>query len=86
MRIINMFFIKLLKFYKKYISGGLNSGCIFTPTCSEYAMEAFEKHNFIVGIFLTIWRILRCNTINKILDRGGFDPVPDNPSKKIWLV
>ena len=40
---INRFFIFLIKIYKKYLSKGLNSGCIFTPTCSEYAMEAFEK-------------------------------------------
>ena len=82
MSIINKIFIKILKFYKKYISGGIRSGCIFTPTCSEYAMEAFEKHNFIVSFALIIWRILRCNSLNK----GGFDPVPDNPNKKIWLI
>lgn len=82
MKFLNKFFIKILKFYKKFISGGLRSGCIFTPTCSEYAMEAFEKHNFFVSIGLIIWRILRCNSLNK----GGFDPVPDNISKKKWLM
>ncbi|MBQ7373667.1 MAG: membrane protein insertion efficiency factor YidD [Clostridia bacterium] len=81
MKILNRLFIKILKFYKKYISAGLKSGCIFTPTCSEYAMEAFEKHNFFVSIGLIIWRILRCNSINK----GGFDPVPDLNKRK-WLV
>ena len=82
MNIINKLFIKILKFYKKYISGGLKSGCIFTPTCSEYAMEALEKHNLFVSIGLIVWRILRCNSLNK----GGFDPVPDNPKKKMWLI
>ena len=81
MRIINRIVIRILMFYKKYVSPGLNSGCIFTPTCSIYAIEAFEKHNFIVGFFLTIWRILRCNSFNK----GGFDPVPDNRNKIKWL-
>lgn len=81
MRIINTIIIGILKIYKKFISPGLNSGCIFTPTCSVYAIEAFEKHNFIVGIGLTIWRILRCNSFNK----GGFDPVPDNRNKLKWL-
>ena len=86
MSIINKFFIKILKFYKKYISGCLKSGCIFTPTCSEYAMEAFEKRNFLVSFVLIIRRILRCNTINKIFNKGGFDPVPDSKRKKIWLL
>ncbi|MBR1867818.1 MAG: membrane protein insertion efficiency factor YidD [Clostridia bacterium] len=79
--LINKFFIKILKFYKKYLSPGIRSGCIFTPTCSIYAIEALEKHNFIVSIFLIIWRILRCNSLNK----GGFDPVPDNINLKKWL-
>ena len=35
--------IKIIKLYKKYISPGLNTGCIFTPTCSIYAIEALEK-------------------------------------------
>ena len=81
MRFLNKFFIKILKFYKKYVSAGLRSGCIFTPTCSIYAIEAFEKHNFFVSIGLIIWRILRCNSLNK----GGFDPVPDSKKVKKWL-
>lgn len=82
MRFLNKFFIKLLKFYKKYISSGLRSGCIFRPTCSIYAIEAFEKRNFFVSIGLIIWRILRCNSLNK----GGFDPVPDSPSVLKWII
>ena len=82
MKFINKFFIKILKFYKKYISVGLNTGCIFKPTCSEYAMDALEKHNFFVSLGLIIWRILRCNSLNK----GGFDPVPDNHNVKKWLI
>ena len=75
-------FIKILKFYKKNISPSISSGCIFTPTCSVYAIEAFEKRNFFVSVFLVIWRILRCNSFNK----GGFDPVPDSKSVTKWLV
>ena len=81
MRILNGLVIAILKFYKKYISSSLHSGCIFTPTCSVYAIEAFEKHNFFIGIILTVLRILRCNSFNK----GGFDPVPDNRNKLKWL-
>lgn len=79
---INRFFIFLIKIYKKYLSKGLNSGCIFTPTCSVYAIEALEKYNFFKAFPLIVYRILRCNSLNK----GGFDPVPDKRSDKKWLV
>ena len=79
---INRFFIFLIKLYKKYLSKGLNSGCIFTPTCSVYAVEALEKYGFFKAFALILFRILRCNSLNK----GGFDPVPDNPRVKKWLV
>lgn len=79
---INRFFIFLIKLYKKYLSKGLNSGCIFTPTCSVYAVEALEKYSFIKAFALILFRILRCNSLNS----GGFDPVPDNPKDKKWLL
>lgn len=65
--------IRLIKFYQKYLSPLKGHGtCIFTPTCSQYAIEAYEKYGFFKGSRLTIWRILRCNPFNK----GGYDPVP----------
>lgn len=65
--------IGLIKFYRKYLSG-LKSRyhCIYTPTCSQYGLEAIEKYGAVKGGFLTIWRILRCNPFAK----GGYDPVP----------
>jgi hypothetical protein len=50
----------------------LPPSCRFTPTCSEYAMEALSKHGAWKGSLLAIWRILRCNPFCK----GGYDPVP----------
>ncbi len=79
---INRFFIFLIKLYKKYLSKGLNSGCIFTPTCSVYAVEALQKYGFIKAFTLILFRILRCNSLGK----GGYDPVPDNPNVKKWLL
>jgi putative membrane protein insertion efficiency factor len=79
---LNRFFIFLIKLYKKYLSKGLNSGCIFTPTCSVYAVEALQKYSFFKAVILIIYRILRCNSLNK----GGFDPVPDPKSKLRWLI
>ncbi len=64
--------IALIDFYRKFISPLKPRCCRFTPTCSAYAREAFEKRGFFVGMILTFWRILRCNPFCK----GGYDPVP----------
>ena len=65
--------IKMIKFYKKSISPlKKHATCIYTPTCSQYAIEAIEKYGAFKGGLLTIWRILRCNPFAK----GGYDPVP----------
>ena len=65
--------IGLVKLYRKFISPIKPPCCRFTPTCSAYALEAFEKRGFFVGLILTVWRILRCNPFCK----GGYDPVPE---------
>lgn len=65
--------ILLIKFYRKFISPLKAPCCRFTPTCSEYALEAFKKRGFFVGFMLTVWRVLRCNPFGK----GGYDPVPE---------
>ncbi len=79
---IKKFLIKILKLYKKYLSKPINASCIFTPTCSEYAMEAIEKRNLFIAFLLIIWRILRCNSLNK----GGYDPVPDSKKVTKWII
>lgn len=71
--------IRLIKLYQKTLSfdhGPLKTMyphgfCRFYPTCSQYGVEAIEKHGIIKGGFMTCWRILRCNPWNK----GGNDPV-----------
>ncbi|MBQ2719116.1 MAG: membrane protein insertion efficiency factor YidD [Clostridia bacterium] len=62
----------LVRLYQKIISPIKPPCCRFTPTCSAYAIEAFQKRGFFVGLFLTVWRLLRCNPFC----RGGYDPVP----------
>jgi len=64
--------IAIIKFYKRAISPYLPPSCRFTPTCSEYAVEAIQKHGAFKGLGLAIWRVLRCNPFGK----GGYDPVP----------
>ena len=55
---IKKIILKLLIFYKKYISVG--SFCRFTPTCSEYTYQAVEKYGVIKGLWLGLKRVLRC--------------------------
>jgi putative membrane protein insertion efficiency factor len=64
--------IAVVRGYKKYISPLLPPSCRFTPTCSEYAIEAISKHGAWKGGWLAAWRVLRCNPFCK----GGYDPVP----------
>lgn len=71
-----VFFIKL---YQKILSPlKIRPSCIFYPTCSQYAIEAIREHGIIVGIFLSVGRILRCNPFN---NHGGLDPVPKKKIK-----
>ena len=71
--------IWLIRFYQKFLSPlKRNACCRFTPTCSAYAIEAFEKRGFFVGLALTVWRVLRCNPFCA----GGYDPVPERKPRK----
>ena len=67
--------VLILKFYKKNISPILNrifgDACRYTPTCSEYTVEAIEKYGFIKGSLKGIMRFFRCNPCGG----HGFDPV-----------
>lgn len=66
-------------FYKKFISPFLPRACLYTPTCSEYAMGAIRRHGVLRGIFLGMARLFRCNGW---FFAGGDDPVPDRFSMK----
>lgn len=75
---ISRFFIWLIKLYQKYLSPAKGvPSCRFTPTCSSYAIEALREWGAVVGLALTVWRILRCNPFGK----GGYDPVPKRRRK-----
>lgn len=59
-------------FYRKCISPMTPPCCRFTPTCSQYAIEAIRKHGPFYGLYLAIRRILRCHPWGG----SGYDPVP----------
>jgi putative membrane protein insertion efficiency factor len=62
----------VLRGYKRWISPMLPHACRFVPTCSEYALEAIERHGTLHGSWLAFTRLLRCHP----LARAGYDPVP----------
>ena len=62
-----------LRFYKRRISPLLPPACKYTPTCSEYAMQAVERYGAVYGGDLAARRLLRCHPFAK----GGYDPVPE---------
>ena len=62
--------IFIIKFYRKYLSPLKSTKCPYTPTCSQYGLEAVEKYGAIKGGAMAAWRIIRCNPFSK----GGYDP------------
>ena len=61
-----------IRFNQVAISPLLGPSCRFTPTCSEYARQALLKHGPFKGLYLALWRLLRCNPWGG----SGYDPVP----------
>ncbi|NNE97715.1 MAG: membrane protein insertion efficiency factor YidD [Pyrinomonadaceae bacterium] len=64
-------FIDLLKLYKTFLSPFLPPSCRFTPTCSEYTLQAVEKYGSAKGSWMGLKRICRCQPFCD----GGHDPV-----------
>ena len=62
----------LIRAYRLLLSPWWGRQCRFTPSCSEYALEAIERHGALRGSGLAIRRISRCHPWHA----GGFDPVP----------
>ena len=62
--------IGMVRFYQRAISPLLGSNCRFSPTCSQYAIEAIEKYGVIRGIWKSVKRIARCHPFSP----GGYDP------------
>ena len=71
-KILALPFITLIRLYRIFISPLLGSNCRYSPTCSEYGIIALKKYGVFKGTFLTVKRIIKCNSLFK----GGYDPVP----------
>ncbi len=72
LRIASFPFIAAIKLYQWTISPLLGPKCRFTPTCSNYALEALKKYGIFKGTWLTVKRISRCHPWGG----HGYDPVP----------
>ncbi len=80
---MKLLFIKAIRFYQRYLSPVLGAKCIYTPTCSQYTIEAIREHGCIKGCALGAYRIIRCNPFSK----GGFNPVKLNyKGKSKWVL
>ncbi|MBU0278183.1 MULTISPECIES: membrane protein insertion efficiency factor YidD [unclassified Gemella] len=66
-------FIVLIKFYRKFISPYTKPRCRFSPTCSAYSLESYQRFGFFLGTYLTIKRLLKCHPLYK---GKYFDNVP----------
>jgi putative membrane protein insertion efficiency factor len=71
--------VKIIRFYKKGISPYLPPACRYTPSCSEYAIEALELHGAARGGWLTARRLGRCHPWGG----SGFDPVPPRDPARV---
>ncbi|MEJ7605609.1 MAG: membrane protein insertion efficiency factor YidD [Bryobacteraceae bacterium] len=60
-----------LRLYQRCLSPMLPAACRFTPTCSEYMVQAIEQYGAVRGAGLGLWRLLRCHPLHS----GGYDPV-----------
>ena len=67
-------FVLLVKFYQVAISPFFPASCRYSPTCSNYTLEALEKHGPFKGGWLAVKRIFSCHPWGG----KGYDPVPDN--------
>jgi len=71
-QILSAPFIALIKLYQLIVSPWLPDACRYTPTCSQYSIEAFQKYGLFKGFYLSAKRILSCHPWGG----HGHDPVP----------
>lgn len=72
---IRLVLIGFVYLYKFVLSPVLPNSCIYTPSCSQYTVDALKKHGILLGLILSVTRISRCTGG---LFTGGKDPVPEH--------
>lgn len=69
MKIVNFVFIKILRFYRRWISPLKSPTCRYYPSCSSYSLTLFRLTSPMYALFFSIIRVLKCNPLFK----GGYD-------------
>ncbi|HOZ84803.1 MAG TPA: membrane protein insertion efficiency factor YidD [Niabella sp.] len=72
LKLLSLPFILIIRFYQLVISPWMGPKCRYTPTCSQYALEAFKRYGLFKGFWLSVKRISRCHPWGG----NGYDPVP----------
>lgn len=73
--------IAFMLLYRRTISPLYGQVCRYYPSCSRYALEAFQRQGFLAGIGLTFWRLLRCNPWTP----GGVDDAPERRAPRFSI-
>ena len=71
-KIVTTVLVALVKGYQLALSPFFGQQCRFTPTCSQYAIEALQTHGSVKGLWLTLKRVLRCHPWHA----GGRETIP----------
>jgi putative membrane protein insertion efficiency factor len=71
--LLSLTMILVVKGYKYFISPIIPARCRYQPSCSEYALVAFQRHGFVRGVYLSMMRLSRCHPWGG----SGYDPVPE---------
>lgn len=77
-KIFRLLLILTVRFYQKFLSPLCPGVCRYTPTCSQYMIEAIQTHGIAKGLWLGVKRILRCHPWGG----SGYDPVPPPTNKR----
>ncbi|MBP5392199.1 MAG: membrane protein insertion efficiency factor YidD [Bacteroidaceae bacterium] len=72
LKLLTWLLIMFVRIYQRFISPLTPPSCRFTPTCSQYAVEALQKYGPFKGLWLALKRLLRCHPWGG----SGYDPVP----------
>ena len=75
-RALTMALVIPIRLYRLFLSPLVGPACRFSPSCSEYAIEALHSHGPIKGTVLAAQRLSRCHPISWLGGSSGFDPVP----------
>jgi hypothetical protein len=76
-RLLTCFLVGMVRFYQIAVSPYFPAACRYTPTCSEYMIQALREHGVRRGLYLGTKRLLRCHPWGD----SGYDPVPKKKEK-----